>query len=102
MNLRTRKLVIVSLIAAVILLVNSWAIAGWLDHTGAVGLASHLWSEHLTGTAVAVIVALLYLFGSPGGRGWIDVQSASRSRVCDQRLVQQGRYCAACGSRVCP
>ena len=99
MNLRIRKLIVVSVVAAVILLANVWVIAGWLDDVGVVAWACHLRSEYLTGTAIAVIVALLFLLGPPVryvvGSWW-----HKRGPVCDCLLLRQGKYCAECGSRV--
>ena len=99
MFLRIRKLIVISLIAAVILLANTWAIASWLDNAGAVAWARHLRSEYFTGTAIAVIVARLFLLGPPVryvvGSSW-----HKRCPVCDCLLLRRGKHCAECGSRV--
>ena len=99
MTLRTSKLIVVSLIASVTVLASALTIASWLADAGAVGWARYVRSEYLTGATITVIVALLFLLGSPP-----EIRStlvtADRCRVCDEARVQQGRYCAACGSRV--
>ena len=100
MTLRTRKLIVVSLIASVIVLASALAIASWLADVGVVGWTRHVRAEYLTGTAVAVIAALLFLLGSPAEARSLGAPRADRCQVCDQLLVQLGRYCAACGSRV--
>lgn len=100
MNLQTRKLLIISLIAAVTVLAGALTIASWLADVGVVGWATYVRSEYLTGATIAVIAALLFLLGSPAETRSLCVPRAGRCRVCDQWLVQQGRYCAACGSRV--
>ncbi len=100
MTLRTRKLIVVSLIASVTVLASTWAIASWLADVGVVGWVTYVRSEYLTGAAVAVIAALLFLLGSPAETRSLGVPKADQCRVCDQLLVQLGRYCAACGSRV--
>jgi hypothetical protein len=94
-SLRTRKLLIVSGIAAVILLANVWVVAGWLDDVGLVGWARNLHSGYVTGTAITVIVAMLILFGPSAHRARIR-----RCPVCDEGLRPGGTYCPACGSRV--
>ena len=64
MSLAVRKLAIVVFAIAVILLANAWAIASWLDNIGLIAWASNIRSEFLTGTAIAVILALLVLLSS--------------------------------------
>ena len=97
MALRIRKLIVVSVIAAVIVLANVWVIAGWLDDVGVVAWARNLRSEYFTGTALAVIVVLLFLLGPSASRtvAWLQ-----RCPVCDHLLLRRGKYCAECGSRV--
>jgi hypothetical protein len=94
-SLRTRKLIIIAAITAVILLANIWAIAGWLDNVGVVSWARNLRSEYVTGAAITVIVAMLILPGPSARRVIIR-----RCPVCGHVLLRRGRYCGACGSRV--
>ena len=99
MNLRIRKLIVVSVIAAVILLANVRVIAGWLDDAGLVAWARSLRSEYFTGTALAVIGVLLVLL-CPPVRYVVGSSWHKRCPVCDCLLLRQGKYCAECGSRV--
>lgn len=96
MTLGIRKLIIVSLIVAVIMLAKVWAIAGWLDRIGVVGWAWSVRAEFITGTAVTVIAALLILLPSTVARGVPRPEVGRRCPVCDEGL----RPCPACGSRV--
>ena len=100
MALQIRKLVIVSVIAAVILLANVRATVDWLDDVGLVGWARNLRAECLTGTALAVIAVLLVLVPAAGVRAGGLRKTVSRCPVCDHMLARQGRYCGECGSRV--
>ena len=100
MNLRIRKLIVVSVIAAVILLANVCVIAGWLDDVGVVAWARNLRSEYFTGTALAVIAVLLVLIPAAGARAGRWWRTVARCPVCDEGLRVGGRYCPACGSRV--
>ena len=98
MTLRRRKLAVAAAVAAVLLLANAVVIARWLDDAGVVGWAAWVRSQYLTGTAIAVILALLVLLARPerGDRWrWID-----RCPVCGRRHLGRGRYCPVCGSRV--
>ncbi len=95
MVLRTRKLVVTGVIAAVLLLANALVIAAWLDESGVIGWARYIREEYATGTAITVIVVLLFLLASPARRALIR-----RCGVCDRFLLRPGRYCGACGSRV--
>ena len=95
MVLRTRKLVVVGVIAAVLLLANAFVIATWLDDSGLISWARYVREEYATGTAITVIIVLLFLLGSPVRKALIR-----RCGVCDHFLLRPGRYCGACGSRV--
>ncbi len=95
MILRTRKLVVAGVIAAVLLLANALVIATWLDGSGVIGGARYIREEYATGTAITVIVVLLFLLGSPVRKALIR-----RCGVCDHFLLRPGKYCGACGSRV--
>jgi len=100
MTIRIRKLIIVSVIVAVILLANVLVIAGWLDDVGLVAWARNLRSEYFTGTAIAVIAVFLVLIPAAGARAGGSWRTAPRCPVCDGVLRSGGKYCAACGSRV--
>ncbi|HPF38097.1 MAG TPA: hypothetical protein PK093_05600 [Phycisphaerae bacterium] len=99
MSLYAKKCVLLVSIALLMILANTLAIADWLDGTGVAALARHIRSEYLTGTAVTVILALLFLLGGPGlaiaGAGMMR-----RCSVCDRAMFRKAKYCGACGSRL--
>ena len=99
MMVETRKLLVISAILAVIALANTWTIAGWLNESGVIGLASWLRTEYFTGTALTVVIVLLVLI-PPRDSPWPRTRVTPRCRVCDACLEGRGRYCPACGSRV--
>jgi hypothetical protein len=99
MSLASRKLIVMSLIAGVFLAGNILFIAQWLADKGVPETAHWIRQEFLTGTAIAVIIALLILLVGPGqssGRG----VTSRRCVVCDHKLLGQGCYCSECGSKV--
>ena len=96
MSIGSRKFVVVSIIVVVLLLANAGAIVGWLYSVGVIPLAEHIRSEYVTGTAIAITVALLILL--PGRAVWAIC--VRRCPVCDSLLLRRGRYCGECGSRV--
>jgi hypothetical protein len=98
MSLTSRKVIVISLIAGVFLAGNILVIAQWLADKGVPETANWIRHEFLTGTAIAVIVALLILLVGP-------VQSSRavafrRCSVCDHRLPRNQNYCGECGSRL--
>ena len=100
MTLGIRKLIVVSLVAALILLPNYLLVARWLLEKGVIDLAQQVRREFLTGTAITIIVVLLILLVRPGhgaGRVWA---SARRCPVCGCAVRDGGRYCGECGSRL--
>ncbi len=52
--------------------------------------------EFLTGTAITIIIALLFLLAKPRGEGGSLFRHCP---VCDHRLLR-GKYCSECGSKV--
>ena len=96
MSIEKRKLLVAGSIVAVLVLANVGAVVAWLQGIGLIPLAEYLRAEYVTGTAIAVIVALLILL--PGRAVWAIC--VRRCPVCDSLLVRQGKYCAECGSRV--
>ncbi len=97
MTLTIRKMVVLGLIGSILLLGNILFVANWLSEKGVVDWARYIRAEHLTGTAVTIIIVLLILLVSPkaGARGLVR-----RCPVCDHVLVGRGGYCSECGSRV--
>jgi len=99
MTLGIRKLIVVSLVGAVVLFANFLLLARWLEHIGVIDLAQHVRREFLTGTAITIIVVLLILLVRPGYgavRAWAG---ARRCRVCDHVIREGGNYCPECGSK---
>ena len=96
MTLSVRRLSVIGFVAAILLLANAGAIVAWMQGIGLVPLAEHLRAEYVTGTAIAVIVALLVLL--PSRIVWATY--VRNCPVCDCVLLRQGKYCAECGSRV--
>jgi hypothetical protein len=98
-SLRAKKIVVVAVIGAVILLANAWLVAEWLDKLGAVDWAQHVRAEYFTGTAIVVILAMIFLLG---GESAIRAcgRLVRRCPVCDHAILRPGKYCGACGSRV--
>ena len=93
-----RKIIVLSLIGIVFVAGNILAIANWLAEKGVEERANWFREEFLTGTAIAVIVALLILLVNPrSGRG---VGLFRRCPVCDKKLLGQVTYCGECGSKV--
>jgi hypothetical protein len=94
MSLTIRKVMVLGLIGAILLLGNILLVANWLAERGVVDWARHLGSEYLTGTAVTIIVVLLILLVSPKGGALVR-----RCPVCDHVLLSRGSYCSDCGSK---
>ena len=93
-----RKIIVLSCIGLILLLGNVLAVATWLAEKGVVDKANWIHEEFLTGTAIAVIVALLILLVSPkNGR---VVSLGRRCPVCDRSLFGNPKYCGECGSRL--
>ena len=99
MSPASRKLIVLSLIAGVFLAGNILFIAQWLADKGVPETAHWIRQEFLTGTAIAVIIALLILLVSPKENQKASIW-AKTCPVCDAQLYGSGPYCSACGSRV--
>ena len=98
MSLTSRKIIVISLIAGVFLAGNILVIAQWLADTGVPETANWIRHEFLTGTAIAVIIALLILLVGPGQSS--RAVTSRRCPVCDKRLIGNQNYCGECGSKV--
>jgi uncharacterized protein YacL len=101
MSLTMRKVVVLGLIGVVFLAANILVVANWIAKAGIAEKATWLRQEYLTGTAIAVIVALLILLVNPkaanAARG---IRSLRRCPVCDKGLAGNLNYCGECGSKV--
>lgn len=99
MSLTIRKIIMLGLIGVVFLMANVLVVANWLVEKRVAEKAGWLREEFLTGTAIAVIVALLILLVNPKGSGR-TIGLVRRCPVCDKVLVTRGAYCSECGSKV--
>ena len=99
MTLTIRKIIVLGLIGIIFLTANILVVANWLAEKGVAEKAGWLREEFLTGTAIAVVVALLILLVNPKGSGRAN-SLVRRCPVCDKVLVTRGAYCSECGSKV--
>ena len=97
MTLTIRKLIVLGMIGAILLVGNILLVANWLTDKGVVDWARHIRAEYLTGTAVTIILVLLILLVSPKAG---SNRLVRRCPVCDHVLVGRGSYCSECGSKV--
>jgi len=97
MTLGIRKLIVVGLVAAVLLLGNFILVANWLQQKGIIDWAKDVRHEYLTGTAITIIVVLLILLVRPAGA---LLRSRRHCPVCDHDVPMTGHYCSDCGSRL--
>ena len=99
MTLGIRKTIVVSIIGLILLAGNILLVANWLAEKGIEEKANWIRQEFLTGTAIAVVIALLILLANPktSGRSFALVR---RCPVCDRRLIGNHNYCGDCGSKV--
>ena len=99
MTLTARKIVVLGLIGTIFLMANILVVANWIAETGISEKAGWLRKEFLTGTAIAVILALLILLINPKMSSRA-VSVTRRCPVCDKRLIGNVNYCSDCGSKV--
>jgi multisubunit Na+/H+ antiporter MnhE subunit len=101
MTLGIRKIIVASLIGLVFLAANILIVANWLVEKGIDEKANWIRQEFLTGTAIAVIIALLILLVHPKNTAGSRVFGfVRRCPVCDKRLIGSLSYCGECGSKV--
>jgi len=101
MTLGIRKIIVMSLIGLVFLAANILIVANWLVEKGVDEKANWVREEFLTGTAIAVIIALLILLVHPKATGGSRVIGfVRRCPVCDKRLIGSTNYCGECGSKI--
>jgi hypothetical protein len=94
MTLGYRKLIVLSVVAAVFLIGNLWVVVDWLDVHGVIDFARCLRQEYVTGTAMTVILVLLLVWPGSDFPGWLR-----RCSVCNRVSLGRGRYCSNCGSK---
>ena len=97
MTLAIRKIIVLSLIGAVLLVGNILLVANWLSEKGVIDWARNIRAEYLTGTTITIAAVLLILLVSPRVKAG---NLAHRCPVCDHRLPAKGDYCCDCGSKV--
>ena len=100
MSLTVRKIILLGLIGAIFLTANILVVANWIAETGIAEKAGWLRKEFLTGTAIAVICALLVLLVSPRNDRGRAIGFTRRCPVCDKRLIGNPSYCGECRSKV--
>jgi hypothetical protein len=96
MTLGIRKLIVLCAVGVVFLFANALVVASWLAEHGVIDFAVHVRREFLTGTAIALVGALLFLRGPAGAA---RAGTSRRCPVCGE-LLHGGSYCSACGSKV--
>jgi len=97
MSLTIRKIIVLGLIGIIFLTANILVVANWIADSGLAEKAGWARREFLTGTALAVILALLVLLVGPKSRmGGLVL----RCPVCDKALRGSSNYCSECGSKV--
>ena len=99
MTLGIRKIIVIGLIGAIFLAGDVLLVANWLAEKGIPEKANWLRENFLTGTAFAVIVALLILLVNPRTSSR-PIGFIRRCPVCDHRLIGSPNYCSDCGSKV--
>ena len=97
MTFRARKFILLLVIVMVLIASNAWDVAAWLDRSGVVGLAGWIRREYLTGTAITVVLAMLFLLAGPAGMARPFVR---RCGVCGRLLLASGKYCGKCGCKL--
>ena len=100
MSLTIRKMVVLGLIGMIFLTANILVVANWIAEKGVAEKAGWLRREFLTGTAIAVHLALLVLLVSPKSATSKTIGFTRRCPVCDKRLIGNANYCGECGSKV--
>jgi hypothetical protein len=100
MSLTVRKMIVLGLIGIVFLMANILLVANWISDAGIAEKAGWIRREYLTGTAIAVILALLVLLVSPKNAAGLANGFTRRCPVCDKRLIGNVNYCSECGSKV--
>ena len=100
MRLGIRKLVVLLLVGSVFLMANVWIVVHWLEDIGAVEFAKYVKTEFLTGTAITIILVLIFLLVKPGKEAIAGSGIFRRCPVCDVKLEGKGCYCSMCGSKL--
>ena len=94
----SRKLMLIMIVTGVLAIAGLPAITTALCRLGVIPAAQSIRAEYLTGTTLAVIVALLILL--PSTYRISVARRTDQCPVCGQPLRQRGRYCPVCGSKI--
>jgi hypothetical protein len=97
---RRIKKFLLGLLAAVALLANALLLVHRLSKKEKDDKGKKTRNPFLAGTAVASILAIVALLLRRRSECDETRESRGHCPVCDIRLVGQGKYCSACGSRV--
>lgn len=96
----SRKLVVIVVVGVILVFSGLPSIVAWLDRIGIIGWARSVKAEYITGTAITIIVVLLFVLPSENWIRRCQTKRTQRCPVCEASLYRDGRYCPACGSRV--
>jgi len=100
MSLTIRKIIVILLIEIIFFAANVLLVVNWLIEKGVDEKANWIRQEFLTGTTIAVILALLILLVSPKASSGRAVGFLRRCPVCDKRIIGNPNYCGECGSKI--
>lgn len=87
------------MLAAVALLANALLLFRGLSKKEADDKTKRTQRAFLAGTAIASILAIVALLLKRHREDNVHREALGHCPVCDVRLVGEGKYCAACGSR---
>ena len=96
-SLGLRKIILVALIAVIFIVANAWIVVNWLYDRGVIQWADGFCEKFLTGTAITVIAAMLFLSVTPRSSA---SRLVSRCGVCDAAILGKKNYCPDCGSKL--
>ncbi|MGA2500596.1 MAG: hypothetical protein ABSH20_22885 [Tepidisphaeraceae bacterium] len=95
MTLQRRKTLVAGVVVGILALTHLNTLVHWLHRAGIIELANWVGERYLTGTAVAIMVTLIFLTTDASRIDPMD--HSRRCRTCDRALARDGRYCPHCG-----
>lgn len=98
MTLGIRKLMVLAIIIAIVLLANSVSIAEFLSNRGVEALARSTLGTYLTAPTITILLALMILLVPHAAARTLN--GGSRCPVCSGQLSAYSNYCSNCGSRL--
>lgn len=93
-----RRILIISAIAAVLLLAGLPAITAGLTRIGVIGLASAIRGEYLNGTVLALVAVFMALVPREPAIARHVQPVTDHCRVCGAEMQRAAHYCPRCGS----